>query len=196
MPNLTTFVAGSSSTGWSCRNGAVAGTACTLALGTVPRNALILFSFAVRAPGYLAGPDRLVVNTVNVTDDGTHGPDLNIGDNRAIRNVFVVNGAVLARAAGAQQGADAGVQVDEPFMGSLSVMTPNDTGGFDVIDDIAVTRELLQAPDGIGMNNPADKTNTQLWIQWQPNQDALNRGDTMQRVRLAPAQTYLPSVSN
>ena len=44
----TTFVAGSSTAGWSCNNGAVAGTACTFALGTLQPGQTGTIIFAVR----------------------------------------------------------------------------------------------------------------------------------------------------
>ncbi len=80
VPAHASFVAASSSPGWSCADGAPAGTACTLAIsGTVPGGQSLppgtVVQFAVRVVDPLPAGVADLTNQVHVGDDGSNGPD-------------------------------------------------------------------------------------------------------------------------
>ncbi len=83
VPLNTTFNASSSTAGWSCANGAPAGTSCTHAPSggdlTPGENGSIDFAVTVIDP-VPAGVDE-IQNTVNIADDGTNGVDPTPGNN-------------------------------------------------------------------------------------------------------------------
>lgn len=81
VPTHTTFDAGNSSAGWSCANGAPAGSVCTFAIGAVAGGGSGAVSFAVIVDNPLAPGATSVVNTASVTDDGTNGADPTPGNN-------------------------------------------------------------------------------------------------------------------
>lgn len=84
VPLHTTFVAGSSSAGWSCANGAPAGSSCSLAIGGLlgaGGSTSRVFALAVVDP--LPGGVTEISNTASVADDGINGPDANLADNTA-----------------------------------------------------------------------------------------------------------------
>ncbi len=81
VPGRTTFVAASSSPGWSCADGAGAGTTCTLTIGTVAAGGSGSVTFAVRVVDPLAAGASFVVNSASIADDGTHGVDPTPADN-------------------------------------------------------------------------------------------------------------------
>jgi uncharacterized repeat protein (TIGR01451 family) len=82
VPDDTTFDAGSSTPGWSCSDGAVAGTVCTYDVGTLPAGlAPVSYNFAVHVVASPVG--TTIVNTASITDDGTNGPDKNPANNTA-----------------------------------------------------------------------------------------------------------------
>jgi len=86
VPAHSTFVAKGSSAGWSCPDGSVAGTSCSLALGILDgggpgssRSA----TFAVRAVSRFPAGIESLSNTVRIEDDGTNGPDADLANNSA-----------------------------------------------------------------------------------------------------------------
>lgn len=81
VPTHTTFDAGNSSAGWSCANGAPAGSVCTFAIGAVAGGGSGAVSFAVIVDNPLAPGATSVVNTASVADDGTNGADPTPGNN-------------------------------------------------------------------------------------------------------------------
>ena len=80
VPVGTTFDAGGSDVGWSCSDGAAAGSTCEYDIGAmaVGDSALIVFAVQVN-PSVPAGFVQ-VSNTALVGDDGTNGADLTPGD--------------------------------------------------------------------------------------------------------------------
>ncbi len=75
VPANTTFVAGSSSPGWSCANGATAGTVCTLSVGTLAGGATGSKVFAVRVVIPFPNGVNTISNTATISDDGSNGAD-------------------------------------------------------------------------------------------------------------------------
>lgn len=75
VPVGTTFVAAGSTPGWSCPDGAPAGTPCTLALGALAGNASGSATFVVRVNTTLPAGLTRIDNTATIGDDGTRGPD-------------------------------------------------------------------------------------------------------------------------
>ncbi|MEW6505265.1 MAG: sortase [Chloroflexota bacterium] len=82
VPLHTTFVAGSSSAGWSCADGSAAGTTCTYTIGTLAGGgAGGTLTFAVRVDNPVPEGVTQIVNTVTIRDDGTNGSDPTPGNN-------------------------------------------------------------------------------------------------------------------
>uniref|UniRef100_A0A7C4Q3F5 Sortase n=1 Tax=Bellilinea caldifistulae TaxID=360411 RepID=A0A7C4Q3F5_9CHLR len=81
VPLHTTFVAGSSSPGWSCANGSVGGTTCTYTIGTLASGSSGTLTFAVRVDNPVPEGVTQIANTVSIADDGDNGPDPTPGDN-------------------------------------------------------------------------------------------------------------------
>lgn len=74
VPPGTTFNASASDSGWSCMDGAAAGTVCTLNVGSLAGGEQEMFIFAVTADNPL--PDSTVINLeASVADDGGNGPE-------------------------------------------------------------------------------------------------------------------------
>lgn len=70
VPVHTTFDAGSSSAGWSCPDGAVAGTTCTYTVGTIAaRSTGSSVSFAVTANSTFVAGVATISNTASIDDD-------------------------------------------------------------------------------------------------------------------------------
>jgi large repetitive protein len=83
VPDNTTFRTSGSSAGWSCANGAAAGTTCTLAIASVAGASTANRTFVVAVDAPLPPGVASIANTATVTDDGTHGPDPDPTDNSA-----------------------------------------------------------------------------------------------------------------
>ena len=84
VPENTTFDADASSPGWSCRDGAPAGTECELALGWLAvRGPIQELRFAVKIVDPLPPNVSRIRNRATVNDDGSNGPDLNPLNNSA-----------------------------------------------------------------------------------------------------------------
>lgn len=83
VPDHTTFVAASSSAGWTgCADGAAAGTVCQYTIATLDGyTSAPALQFAVRVD--LNPPAAIVSisNTVEAVDDGTNGPDTDLTNN-------------------------------------------------------------------------------------------------------------------
>ena len=76
VPANTTFTTTGSSAGWSCVDGAAAGTTCTLTLGAVPASDPAgTLTFAVVVDNPLAAGVTEINNAVSIADDGTNGDD-------------------------------------------------------------------------------------------------------------------------
>ena len=72
VPALTTFWKAGSAPGWSCPDGAPAGTVCTLPIGSVPAGTTDPQPFAVKVGGVAPGSSG-TQNNVSIADDRTHG---------------------------------------------------------------------------------------------------------------------------
>jgi uncharacterized repeat protein (TIGR01451 family)/fimbrial isopeptide formation D2 family protein len=84
VPEHSSFSAAGSSAGWSCADGAPAGTACTYTVGDLARAASGSLTFAVTVDAALpAGVDELS-NSASIADDGAYGPDATPADNSAV----------------------------------------------------------------------------------------------------------------
>ena len=70
VPANTTFNSAASSVGWSCANGAVAGTICTLAVGTLPANGTGSAIFAVTVVASLLTGAMQISNAATITASG------------------------------------------------------------------------------------------------------------------------------
>ena len=70
VPDFTTFEAGDSAAGWSCTPSPAAGSACTLAVGTVAAGATATFTFAVRVVSPLPVGATTIGNTACASAPG------------------------------------------------------------------------------------------------------------------------------
>ncbi|MFN8499639.1 MAG: isopeptide-forming domain-containing fimbrial protein [Anaerolineae bacterium] len=80
VPPNTTFVAGSSTTGWTC-SGTAAGSNCSFSIASLPAGQSASVSFAVRIVNPLPAGVTQVSNTATIADDGTNGPDKDPSNN-------------------------------------------------------------------------------------------------------------------
>lgn len=81
VPAYTTFNAGASSSGWSCSDGAPAGTVCTYAVGNLPAGSSTTVDFAVTVVDPLATSVTAITNQATAADDGSRGADPNPNNN-------------------------------------------------------------------------------------------------------------------
>ncbi len=91
VPDHTTFNGTASSVGWSCADGAPAGTTCELALASLPVGQAATAVFAVTVLSPLPAGVDTITNTVSITDDGNNGDDLNLADNTAVETTPVAS---------------------------------------------------------------------------------------------------------
>ncbi len=75
VPDNSTFDFSNSTAGWSCSDGSMAGTTCTLVVGTLDSGDSGNVNFAVRINDTLPAGVEVINNTVNINDDGNNGPD-------------------------------------------------------------------------------------------------------------------------
>ena len=83
VPANTTFNATGSTSGWSCADGALAGTTCTFTVGNLAAGASGSVVFAVRVDAGVPAGVTQVANSASISDDGSNGADLNTSDNTA-----------------------------------------------------------------------------------------------------------------
>jgi uncharacterized repeat protein (TIGR01451 family) len=83
VPTHATFVAASSSAGWSCANGSGAGTSCKLQIGAVATGGSGSRTFAVKVESPAPADLAQLSNTATIGDDGANGPDLTPANNTA-----------------------------------------------------------------------------------------------------------------
>jgi uncharacterized repeat protein (TIGR01451 family) len=81
VPANTTFNAEASGGGWSCFDGAPAGSICTRAVGNVAGSSSGSVFFAVTVDDPVPALVTQITNSASVGDDGTNGPDRNPNDN-------------------------------------------------------------------------------------------------------------------
>ncbi len=100
VPTYTTFDATASTPGWSCANGAGAGTRCTFSIPSVAAGASGTLTFVVRVLDSLP-PGSVVTaidNLVRIADDGSAGADPTPGNNSSSeRTPFDPTGITLER---------------------------------------------------------------------------------------------------
>ena len=82
VPDNTTFEPTVSDPGWDC-SGTVPGSTCTLNVGLLGSGGSEDYDFAVTIDNPLAQGVGQISNTVNITDDGASGPDIDPSDNSA-----------------------------------------------------------------------------------------------------------------
>ncbi|KXK26078.1 MAG: hypothetical protein TR69_WS6001001372 [candidate division WS6 bacterium OLB20] len=90
VPTDSEFNPTLSAPGWSCTPDNLAGSTCTLALGTVAENTSGSVEFAVTTGDYALGVYSEIENTASIADDGTYGPDSNPSDNTSTATVPVL----------------------------------------------------------------------------------------------------------
>jgi large repetitive protein len=83
VPAHTTFRTAGSSSGWSCANGAPAGSSCNLTIPSIAAGTTAGRTFVVGVDAPLPPGVSSVANTATVADDGSHGPDPDLTDNTA-----------------------------------------------------------------------------------------------------------------
>lgn len=81
VPTHSTFVPGSSSTGWVCTPNNNAGSICTQSFATLSAGDSGSLMFAVQVDNPLAAGVSAINNGVSIGDDGSNGPDPTPGDN-------------------------------------------------------------------------------------------------------------------
>lgn len=81
VPDDTVFDLSNSTAGWSCADGAIEGTVCTLDIGTLAVDTDDTAEFAVIVNNSLDLSVSNILNTSSVTDDGVNGPDLDPSNN-------------------------------------------------------------------------------------------------------------------
>lgn len=111
VPEGMTFTASGSTAGWSCADGASAGTACTLVVGTLNAGASGSVAF-VATPMTAPPAAHQVFDTATIADDGSHGPAT--GTRTSSTSVTVSPGAV------------SGVTVVPPASGTPLTGPPSD----------------------------------------------------------------------
>ncbi len=83
VPAYTVFNAANSSLGWTCSDGALAGTLCTYAIGDLAAGSADSISFAVSVVTPLPSGVRQIENTASIADDGSNGADTDPANNIA-----------------------------------------------------------------------------------------------------------------
>ncbi len=81
VPTHTTFNAGASTSGWSCSDGAPAGTLCTYTVGNLAPAASTTVDFAVTVLDPLPIDVTTITNQATAVDNGTRGADPNPANN-------------------------------------------------------------------------------------------------------------------
>ncbi|MBN2389803.1 MAG: DUF11 domain-containing protein, partial [Anaerolineae bacterium] len=81
VPAHTTFDSSASTLGWTCPDGAPAGTLCTYLVGDLAGEDFGNCTFAVRLVNPLPAGVTVIENTASTTDDGSSGADLDPTDN-------------------------------------------------------------------------------------------------------------------
>lgn len=96
VPEHTQFLATGSSDGWSCADGATAGTECSYTHpGTLEPGDSHSLQFVVQLDNPLPIDLTSISNTVSVVDDGSNGTDLNPDNNSStVETVVVVNASL------------------------------------------------------------------------------------------------------
>lgn len=90
VPAHTTFVATSSSPGWSCT-----GPNCVFVLGALEAGASGSLTFAIQVADPLPAGVPEVMNTATIADDSSNGPDANPANNLASDSTIVIGGLGL-----------------------------------------------------------------------------------------------------
>ncbi len=152
VPDNTVFNAGESTSGWSCPDGSPAGTVCTYTVGglTAGGSGSIIFAVSVNNP--LPSGVIQIDNTVSIEDDGTHGGDVNLTNNRDDDDTPV------AAAPDLQITKDDGVTVVSPGQVVTYTLTIRNVGtqdatGVVVTDTIPADTTFISASDGGTYNN-------------------------------------------
>jgi len=100
VPDATTFDAGASlPTVWSCDDGSIGGTACTVTIGDLAAGAGGSLSFAVRVDDPVPPGTTQIVDVIEIADDGANGPDPTPENNTDIdiNNLVTLPNADLAK---------------------------------------------------------------------------------------------------
>jgi uncharacterized repeat protein (TIGR01451 family) len=96
VPTGTVFKSAGSSAGWSCADGSIAGTSCTLTLGAVPSTgggSTGSKTFVVTVINPAAAGLGSISNTASIADTVVYEPDITPLDNSATDNNTVLNAA-------------------------------------------------------------------------------------------------------
>jgi uncharacterized repeat protein (TIGR01451 family) len=98
VPADSTFNAGVSTPGWSCADGSIAGTACTLTVGALGGGEADTASFAVTLDNPVPDTVTEIANAASIADDGLNGADSNPADNSDIDTTPVLTPEEQAQA--------------------------------------------------------------------------------------------------
>jgi len=152
VPDNTVFNAGESTSGWSCPDGSPAGTVCTYTVGGLPAGGSGSIIFAVSVNNPLPSGVIQIDNAASIADDGTHGGDVNLMNNRDDDDTPVTAAPDL------QITKDDGVTVVSPGQVVTYTLTIRNVGTQDatdvvVTDTIPADTTFISASDGGTYNN-------------------------------------------
>ncbi|NJM08301.1 DUF11 domain-containing protein [Candidatus Gracilibacteria bacterium] len=111
VPFNTSFSASGSARGWSCADGAPAGTICVFTVGFFAAGDASDTTFTVRVDNPLAPGVTGITNTVLIVDNGSHGDDPTPPNNRSVATSPIVPTAITLLRFDATKVGDA-VQLD------------------------------------------------------------------------------------
>ncbi len=89
VPANTTFTTTGSTSGWSCADGAAAGTTCTFTIGDLAAGASGSVTFAILVDNPLPAGIEDIDNTASIADDGANGTDPTPENNSATEDTPV-----------------------------------------------------------------------------------------------------------
>lgn len=180
VPLYTVFDLAGSTAGWSCADGALPGSICTITtpdigsgVGVVPSGATSTIDFAVRVDASLPDTVDITSNTASIADDGSNGPESRVDNNTATHDTPLVATPDLTIVK------DDGLSIVSP--GSLLVFTltfanvgDQDAVGVEIVDIVPVDTTYVDAwsspgwtcddPDGGGPLGPGDPGSTCTYI--------------------------------
>ncbi len=149
VPAYTTFDAATSSPGWTCADGALAGTSCTYTIGDLLAGDADTVVFAVRVGNPLPVYVRDTENTASIADDGNNGADTDPEDNSA--SVVTPFGATIDLLLTKDDG-DITVEPGETIVYTLTYANNGDqiAGGVIITETVPVLTTFNQVASSTG----------------------------------------------
>ncbi len=171
VPTNTTFDAANSTAGWSCSDGAAAGTTCTFDVGTVLAGGSGTVDFAVQVDNPLPAGVTEISNTASIADDGNHGPESTTTDNEDSDTTPVAAAPDLSITK------DDGVEV--VASGSQLTYTLTVTNhGTQHATQVVITDTIPDHTTFVSASNGGTYDDTTRTVTW-PTLDHLNVGETV-----------------